>query len=161
MAQLEEALALLQSQVSSDPHPLLEDNDVTVILTSKPSHEKPATEEETDVIDSLGSFFIGEKGEVMFHEATATSEVSNFPFVIHLDPIPCMQYILQVHGTNLPVETSQGSLSLPPDLVLLSVLFPFPPETVTTEIDDFVPLLPPFSQAVSLSEIYFVHSAWW
>lgn len=78
MAQLEEALALLQSQISPDPHPLLEDNNVTVLIAPKApiSNEKLATEEETDVIDSLGTFFIGEKGEVMFHEATATSEVT-------------------------------------------------------------------------------------
>jgi hypothetical protein len=164
MAQLEEALASLQSQVSNDPHPLLEDTNVSVLLAPKPSNEKPATDEETDVIDSLGTFFIGEKGDVIFHEATATSEVIIFELLVVLGLTPSTQYLLQVHGDspNLPENAPcQGSLSLPPDLVLLSVLFPFPPETVNTEIDDFVPLLPPFSQAVSLSEIYFEHSAWW
>jgi len=144
ISQLEEALASLQSQVSTDTHPLLEDDNVKVTLAPKISEDKSPTEEETDTIESLGTFFIGEKGDVIFHEATATSE-----------------YILQVHeSAKLPVNTCQGSLSLPPDLVLLSVLFPFPPESVTTEINDFIPLLPPFSQASSLSDIYFDHSAW-
>ena len=66
-----------------------------------------------------------------------------------------------MHESTAALPVNQGSLSLPPDIVLLSVLFPFPPETVTTEVDDFVCLLPPFSQAVSLAEVYFVHSAWW
>ncbi|KAF8519663.1 hypothetical protein JB92DRAFT_2808469 [Gautieria morchelliformis] len=145
ISQLEEALASLQSQVSSDTHPLLENNNANVILAPTVTNDPPPTEEETDVIDSLGTFFIGEKGDVLFHEATANSE-----------------YILQVHenNANLPNTTGQGTLSLPPDFILLSVLFPFPPETVTTAIDDFVPLLPPFSQAVSLCEVYFDHSAW-
>ena len=68
-------MSSLQSQVSTDPHPLLEDNSVKNPLVPKASAETPATEEETDVIDSLGTFSIGERGEIMFHEATATSEV--------------------------------------------------------------------------------------
>ncbi|KAF8573766.1 hypothetical protein K439DRAFT_1665694 [Ramaria rubella] len=154
IVQLEEALGSLQSQISTDPHPLLEDNNVKVPLATKPS-EKPATEEETDIIDSLGAFSIGEKGEILFHEATATTEVlRRFGFSsVH------STYISQVHGRN-PPGIGQGTLSLPPDLVLLSVLFPFPPETVATQINDFVPLLPPYPQAVSLSESYYKHSAW-
>lgn len=74
--QLEEALASLQAQVSTDIHPLLADDHVKVPLAPKlPAPEKVATEEETEIIDSLGAFSIGEKGEVIFHEATATSEV--------------------------------------------------------------------------------------
>lgn len=74
--QLEEALATLQSQVSTDIHPLLTENHVKIPLAPKPpTAERAATEEETEIIDSLGAFSIGEKGEVVFHEATATSEV--------------------------------------------------------------------------------------
>jgi len=79
IVQLEEALASLQTQVSPDPHPLLIDDSVKVPLAPKPApapEKVPATEEESDVIDSLGAFSIGEKGEVIFHEATANSEVS-------------------------------------------------------------------------------------
>ena len=55
----------------------------------------------------------------------------------------------------------QGTLTLPPDLVLLSVLFPFPPETVTTQIDDFTPLLPSYRDALTLIDLYFAHTGWW
>ncbi|KAF8517954.1 hypothetical protein BU17DRAFT_49227 [Hysterangium stoloniferum] len=137
IVQLEEALAGLQSRVSSDVHPLLEDDNVKVPIARKSSLERPPTEEEVNVIDSLGAFSISEEGRVVFHEATATSEI---------------------HESTKLLE--QGSLSLPPCIVLTSVLFPFPPETIDTQIDDFVPLLPPLSQAVSLIEIYFAHSAW-
>lgn len=90
MSQLEEALASLQSQVSTDPHPLLMDNNVKVVLAPNTLDEKPPTEEETDVIDSLGTFFIGEKGEVIFHEATATSEVTTFRIIRFLGLMPCI-----------------------------------------------------------------------
>jgi hypothetical protein len=75
IVQLEEALAGLQSQVSSDVHPLLENESVKVPIMRKLSPEDPPTEEETDVIDSLGAFSISEEGKIVFHEATATSEV--------------------------------------------------------------------------------------
>ena len=80
--QLEEALSSLQSQVSPEPHPLLSEDHIKVPLAPKPQLEKsPMTEEETEVIDSLGAFSIGEKGEVTFHEATANSEVrADFAF---------------------------------------------------------------------------------
>ncbi|GJJ11196.1 hypothetical protein Clacol_005428 [Clathrus columnatus] len=144
--QLEEALASLQAQVSTDVHPLLTDDSVKIPLAPKPhAPEKVATEEETDIIDTLGAFSIGEKGEVIFHEATATSE-----------------YLLEVvwTGRHSFITENQRNLSLPPDLILLSALFPFPPETVTTHIDDLIHLMPDFDTALNLVNIYFPYSSW-
>jgi hypothetical protein len=61
----------------------------------------------------------------------------------------------------LPSEGQDVSLSLPPDLILLSVLFPFAPEGITTRINDFIPLLPSFEKATKLVDLYFTHSASW
>jgi len=91
ISQLEEALASLQSQVSTDTHPLLEDDNVKVTLAPKISEDKSPTEEETDTIESLGTFFIGEKGDVIFHEATATSEVITSQLIQFHSLISCIK----------------------------------------------------------------------
>lgn len=75
MIQLEEALAALQAQVSSEPHPLLDDDTVKVPV-AKPTPETTPSDEETDVIDSVGAFSIGDRGEVIFQESTAATDVS-------------------------------------------------------------------------------------
>jgi hypothetical protein len=53
-------------------------------------------------------------------------------------------------------------MSLPADIVLLSALFPFPPEPLPMErLNDFVPHLPTFETAITLTDYYFTHFAWW
>jgi hypothetical protein len=83
MAQLEEALAALQAQVSSEPHPLLDDNSAKT-FTVKPPPEKQESEEETDIIDSVGVFSIGDRGEVILHEGIVTTDVSELSSVKHM-----------------------------------------------------------------------------
>lgn len=71
--------------------------------------------------------------------------------------------LVQVHGNNRHtfITENERTLSLPPDLILLSALFPFPPESVSTQIDDFIHLLPEFNAALALVDIYFTYSSWW
>lgn len=50
--------------------------------------------------------------------------------------------------------------SLPPDLILLSTLFPFPPDSIRTDVGDFLPQLPPYPRAQFLVQSYFEQGAW-
>lgn len=85
IVKLEEALATVQAQVSDEPHPLLLDGTVHIPLAprkqpedSEPTYQSKnnSDDEETEVIESLGVFSISDRGEVVFHEGTANTEVS-------------------------------------------------------------------------------------
>jgi hypothetical protein len=75
ISQLEEAIGTLQTLVSTAPHPRLQERDLHPIVSTQPKKYPSPTEEE--VIEPLGSFFVGEKGETTFHEASAISEVGS------------------------------------------------------------------------------------
>ncbi|KAF8582323.1 hypothetical protein K439DRAFT_1635430 [Ramaria rubella] len=150
ISQLEGAIEHMQSLVSTEPHPLLQGKDEQVMhpIVSTQPKKTPTTPEE-DIIKALGAFSIGDKGETTFHEASATSE-----------------YLLISPGLKSPnsqhsfQRQSTAPSSLPPDLILLSALFPFPPETINTVLEDFLPNLPPYPRARFLAQSYFENGAW-
>ena len=122
---------------------------------------------EEEVLDALGTFSIfDDSGEISVFGPTAASEVYHccvFGFLPHHDPF--LQYFLKQDPRLLPnlmQDTYESPMSLPADLVLLSALFPFPPDPLPLKkLDEFVPHLPSFKTAVSLSDSYFTHFAWW
>lgn len=76
--QLEEALALLQSNISSEIHPLLQNE----ISSSKHGTEQPPSDMSgfqddiyANVVDAFGTLTIGDSGEVRYFGASAGSEV--------------------------------------------------------------------------------------
>lgn len=77
IVQLEEALATLQSQLFPHPHPLLTDDRVKIPLAPRdsPLKDAPSSDDEAELVSSIGAFSIREKGEVVFHEDTANTEV--------------------------------------------------------------------------------------
>jgi len=149
ITKLKNAIEQLQSLISTEQHPLLaEDSDQVMHPVVNTQPKKPVTTPEEDIIKAFGAFSIGDKGEVSFHEASATSE-----------------YLLISPGPKSPSRPSfnhqtHTSSSLPADLVLLSALFPFPPEKIHTQLEDFLPHLPSYSRAQFLVRSYFDNGAW-
>lgn len=76
ITKLKNAIEQLQSLISTEQHPLLaEDSDQVMHPVVNTQPKKPVTTPEEDIIKAFGAFSIGDKGEVSFHEASATSEV--------------------------------------------------------------------------------------
>jgi len=77
ITKLKNAIEQLQSLVSTEPHPLLrEDGDQVMHPVVNTQPKKPVLTPEEDIIKAFGTFSIGDRGEITFHEASATSEVS-------------------------------------------------------------------------------------
>lgn len=76
-----------------------------------------------------------------------------------------LQYLVRENPRLLPNlmhERADSHMSLPADIVLLSALFPFPPNPLPVEkLDDFVPHLPSYKTMIFLSELYYTHFGWW
>jgi hypothetical protein len=72
--QLEDALAVLQSGCSKEPHPLLRDELLTLKL-DKEDAPVEAGEEQPEVIDSFGTLSISDKGTSRFFGTSGGTEV--------------------------------------------------------------------------------------
>ncbi|PVG02749.1 hypothetical protein CPB86DRAFT_780169 [Serendipita vermifera] len=105
--QLEQALAELQSHITSDPHPLLVESLKTATKDLQPDNEVStnAVLEEEELIDTFGSLTIDPKGETTWYGPHAGSE-----------------YLIPRTNEYLPTDTDSD---LPFDILLLSRQFPF------------------------------------
>lgn len=79
--ELEDALAILQSTISSEPHPLLRDELLTIKFP--PDRGTPLDKEEfrdrtSDIIDALGILTVGDQG-VRYYGPSAGTEVRPLP----------------------------------------------------------------------------------
>ncbi|KIJ55221.1 hypothetical protein M422DRAFT_774306 [Sphaerobolus stellatus SS14] len=155
--ELEEALGSLQATVSAEPHPLLdgppEDEErprSPIPIATIAEGGAAIGDHSDDLAEALGYLTIRPFGESQFHGETASSE-----------------YLLQVNGDQ-GIQASQRvwdqthASRLEADLVLFSVLFPFPPSIMGEPVtaDRFLKYIPSYHRAVQLSEIYFDHFAW-
>ncbi|KIJ44330.1 hypothetical protein M422DRAFT_30475 [Sphaerobolus stellatus SS14] len=146
---LKNAIEQLQSLVSTEPHPLLReetDQGMHPVVNTQP--KKPISTPEEDIIRAFGAFSIGGKGEISFHEASATSEY------LLVNPSPKSPSRPSFHQQPSTIS------GLPPDLLLLSALFPFPPDTIRTTVMHFLAHLPPYPRAQFLVKSYFDNGAW-
>lgn len=86
-------------------------------------------------------------------------------FTFNFDDNAVFQYLVRENPrvlSSLMQDNPDSPMSLPADMVLLSALFPFPPDPIPIEkLDDFVPHLPPYKTVIFLSELYYVHYGWW
>jgi len=78
--QLEDALAIFQSGVSSETHPLLRDELLAIKFGPEIAHhgevpKPPPKELSLDAIDALGTLTIGNSGEAKYFGRSAGSEV--------------------------------------------------------------------------------------
>lgn len=73
--QLEDALAILQSNVSTEPHPLLADQKLTINHKPSPSESGSFEDGLSEMLDGLGTLTIGNSGEAKYFGASGGSEV--------------------------------------------------------------------------------------
>ncbi|KZP20101.1 hypothetical protein FIBSPDRAFT_790059 [Athelia psychrophila] len=147
--QLEDALAILQSNVSSKPHALL----VEPLLSAKPDTDGSSVQDKEDSIEetlkSFGTLTIDDSGEHKYFGASAGSET------------------LLLAGTTPTTEEPDVNISLgaTPDLInnLASMTFmtgcPAGSETFESAMTMLFAGLPPRLRAWSLCETYLEHSA--
>ncbi|KAF8517909.1 hypothetical protein BU17DRAFT_91337 [Hysterangium stoloniferum] len=155
--ELEDALASLQASVSAEPHPLLQGVDdeersrspIPVAALNETS--VPVADSQDDLTEALGTLTIRPFGESQFHGETASSE---YLFQVNSD-----QSIL---ASSTDWDQNSRSSKLPPDLVLFSVLFPFPPSIMGEPVSSerFLQFLPEYREAIRISEYYFNHFSW-
>jgi hypothetical protein len=89
--QLEDALAILQSTISDERHPLLSDELLKVkfgseALSPRPDFSSDPDESMLESIDLLGTLTLGDSGEVKYFGRSAGSEVceqSDGKFIYH------------------------------------------------------------------------------
>ncbi|GJJ06681.1 hypothetical protein Clacol_000876 [Clathrus columnatus] len=141
---LEEALRKLHAKFSSEPHPLLsERTSSTKTGDNISAGQTPTSSEipEEEIVDALDNFSIIGDGEVSLHGPTASAE-----------------YLVQGNPALLSdfAQRTESPMSLPPDIILLSALFPFSPDAISAEkVDDFVGVLPSYQTTLMLSNLFF------
>ncbi|KAF9460589.1 hypothetical protein BDZ94DRAFT_1299782 [Collybia nuda] len=157
--QLEDALAIMQSAISSDRHPLLQDDLLKIKFGpeapgSRPSQGSVGEGEREESgkrqsIDALGTLTLGDAGEVKYFGRSAGSET-------------LMMAEEEYETSDDDDEDEQTPLALTPALEKLSNLFPFPtkhrPNTHTLELLES--FLPSHERARDLAESYLTHAAY-
>ncbi|EJD41074.1 hypothetical protein AURDEDRAFT_186731 [Auricularia subglabra TFB-10046 SS5] len=143
IAELEDALAALQSQISDEKHPLLSDDLVLVKappLTQDVSVAALAKEATDKLAENFGTLTLGERANFFGQHAAA-------------------DYVITEESQ---LETPASTVSLPLDILLLAGSFP------TTNIRDtrcqvaieLATWLPSAPQALKLVQAYYTHFAW-
>ncbi|KAI0915694.1 hypothetical protein AcV5_003545 [Taiwanofungus camphoratus] len=148
--QLEDALAMFQSGVSDEPHPLLRDELLAVKFgpeLSRSTDEESTREALSQSIDALGTLTIGDNGETKFIGRSGGSET-----------------FFMIDRFKLAVDAEVEEItSLPLDLTNLSQSFPFAniDDDHEMAIDKLKSYLPPQPRAWALCETYLAHFAVW
>ncbi|KAF5313331.1 hypothetical protein D9611_008642 [Ephemerocybe angulata] len=171
--QLEDALAVVQSTVTNEPHPLLA-RDLMKIKSSLELHsaveegdkepttkEEPEDGEETQYIDAFGTLAIRDDGAATFYGRSAGSES------LLIGELPTSQSDM---GTPRSVSISaQSSVSSPaghytsPEVANLAANFPLASTMYRPGIDiEYIvsTYLPPWQEAVRLYQLYLEQAPW-
>jgi hypothetical protein len=187
---LENSLGELQKKVSAEPHPLLVGAPPSNLVTSRhPSHDtitsKPSQgpfDEDADLLaEAFGVLSMRSQGNGEFHGPTATSEVRNYtlPFFFSLYDCLSLQHFLKAHlsATQPSQETEhEGKREVElnflknyqstrmhayPDIVLLNVQFPCPPDgQAPPDMNRFLNLMPSYERARMLLDNYLLYISW-
>ncbi|KIY46632.1 hypothetical protein FISHEDRAFT_75449 [Fistulina hepatica ATCC 64428] len=148
--QLEDALAIFQSSVSNDPHPLLRDDLLRIKFGPEPGMRTPkppgAPEAPPLPIDALGTLTINDAGEGVYFGRSAGSET------------------LFLAGADLDTTPPEDDLSFPvsEEIQRLSGLFPFTdsPSNMARTLDLLFDNLPDQPRAWALCETYLEQASW-
>ncbi|KAF4619863.1 hypothetical protein D9613_005134 [Agrocybe pediades] len=148
--QLEDALAIFQSGVSSECHPLLKEELLAIKFGPEkgyvPQKEPPVRKESTEPpIDAFGTMTIGDRGEAKYFGPSAGSET------------------LFMAGADLEQGSMDDDLYAPVSMEIarLSAAFPFgTDENVDRPMDFLLDHLPPEPRAWSLCETYLEQMTW-
>ncbi|KAG6855100.1 hypothetical protein C0991_006029 [Blastosporella zonata] len=153
--QLEDAIAIFQSGVSSETHPLLRDELLSIKFGPDKGHllerEEPIRDHSTESIDALGTLTIGDHGQVKYFGRSAGSEA------------------LLLAGAELDkiasgVENDPVLVEVSPEISQLSSAFPFGANDSSEKLEKALDLLfgylPSQPRAWSLCETYMEHASW-
>ncbi|EJD08116.1 uncharacterized protein FOMMEDRAFT_131048 [Fomitiporia mediterranea MF3/22] len=159
--QLEDALAIMQSNVSQESHPLLRDELLSLKVDKAPEAEPDPARETPKCIDGLGTLSISDKGP-RFYGASGSSEL----MLMKDDDEERFSSPSASGGSpvSIPSSSSQHSSKSPqlqPEVALFSNAFPFTPigpaHDMQAKIKDH---LPKWDDAVKLAEVYLESAAW-
>ncbi|KAH8099453.1 fungal-specific transcription factor domain-containing protein [Cristinia sonorae] len=146
VSSLEDALRTLQSAVSDDPHPLLQQEDAMDDRDGSrhkgsPITGPPLSREDEEFLDAFGTLTLGLRGESRFFGQTSRSE-----YLVYAPESvpPCISEATLPHLTLEMVDTAREMFEVP---------VPNEFEMKKTLLD----LLPPLSQACRLCEIFLEH----
>ncbi|EIW75306.1 hypothetical protein CONPUDRAFT_140195 [Coniophora puteana RWD-64-598 SS2] len=167
---LEDALASLQSQHSSEPHPLLRDDllgvnqrDDEAALAAGAEGLLEGFVQPADIIDSFGTLSITDRGVSRFFGPTGGTEallMSDGPHSESNSPAQTPE-----SGTGVAPSdhrgSSAGSSESPPANKMFSVSFPFTPVGPRATVQELIEShLPPWDKAEHLLRLYFDNAAW-
>ncbi|KAG9219101.1 hypothetical protein CCMSSC00406_0001511 [Pleurotus cornucopiae] len=145
--QLEDGLAILQSSISDEQHPLLNEDLLMIKFYPDKSSEEAKNEHSLDCIDALGTLTIGDSGDAKYFGRSAGSET------------------LLLAGVEMDMSATEET-DLPPtspDITRLSQLFPFGTDGLwNTEksLDILLDYLPSRPRASALCETYMEQATW-
>uniref|UniRef100_A0A8H8CL84 Xylanolytic transcriptional activator regulatory domain-containing protein n=1 Tax=Psilocybe cubensis TaxID=181762 RepID=A0A8H8CL84_PSICU len=146
--QLEDALAIFQSGVSNEPHPLLREELLSIKFGPEKGHvpEKEAPVRKDSIeppIDAFGTMTIGESGEGKYFGPSAGSEAGAD---------------LEQLETGVEDETY---IPISREIARLSASFPFgAQDNIDKPLDFMLEHLPPEPRAWSLCETYMEQATW-
>ncbi|KAH8115272.1 hypothetical protein DFH11DRAFT_1588312 [Phellopilus nigrolimitatus] len=163
--QLEDALAILQTSVTEEPHPLLRDELLSLkVDKSEEVVDVEGTQEIQESIDAFGTLSIGDKGSFRFFGASGGSEI----LLLNDDgdePYSSPSASASNSGDSppsVPLSTRDSkSPRLHPELALFSNSFPFTPIGPTREVQKKIEtFLPPWENGLALAETYAEQAGW-
>lgn len=114
--QLEDALGLLQSSLSSEKHPLLREELLSIKYgpEQRSAVSRPPEDPLAEPVEVFGTMTIGDRGESRYFGATAGSEVCltvahlgmKLTFSLSTTLRPCCRYVTPVHRHSaLPIDS--------------------------------------------------------
>ncbi|KAF9467158.1 hypothetical protein BDZ94DRAFT_1305645 [Collybia nuda] len=155
MHSLEDALAIVQANSSSRPHPLLsapdddeDDEDEEPIL-------KPVVEdcESTALSEALGTLHMGDHGTSRFFGPSGGSE----SLLLKAKDIEAQT----PWKTTRPLLEELDPSYLPSEINHCYQCFPFPPGILSTPVQSMIEsFLPPMDRAISLCDTFLEHLSW-
>ncbi|KAF7347397.1 hypothetical protein MVEN_01495500 [Mycena venus] len=142
--QLEEALAILQAVVSTERHPLLTTDLLSIKFAAEaPTRtEAPAPERDPAMIDALGTLTLGDAGEVKYFGRSAGSET----------------LLVAEDYSDGEDGASDTEPPLPHDIAEIGDVFPSG-RHLNSKLQLIRTILPPYARAVDLCEAYLSHGA--
>ncbi|KAH7909940.1 fungal-specific transcription factor domain-containing protein [Hygrophoropsis aurantiaca] len=156
--QLEDALGVLQSQHSTEPHPLLRDDLLGVNQRdddgSGEMDDGAGPSNPPEVLDAFGTLSITDHGISRFFGPTGGSEVS---------VMSDKSASVSDHPTCVTPDSTRSSKSpgLPQELTMFSQAFPFTPMGPVATVRELIEgHLPKFERANYLAETYLTQAAW-
>ncbi|KAF9557805.1 hypothetical protein CPC08DRAFT_668314 [Agrocybe pediades] len=152
MHSLEDALAIVQSSESNQPHPLLTPTEERKFNAAS-KETSGETDKPTSLTDATGMLWMDRKGSSLFYGPSGGSESLLMLSNLSAAPEP---------NTAGPVLTELDPSYLSPEVNQCYQAFPFtPPNVVTSSVQDTIEsFLPSIDRAINLCDTFLEHLSW-